>query len=80
MKHSQTVRHVKQKNITFYTVANMKKKGRCYLKQKKLQKNSQYIITLIMEDVLGEENFMHDDCNFLREAFEKYINATKKGF
>ena len=38
MKHSQTVRHVKQKNITFYTVANMKKKGRCYLKQKKLQK------------------------------------------
>ena len=33
-----------------------------------------------MKDVLGEQNFMHDDHKSLREAFEKYINSTKKGF
>ena len=44
------------------------------------KKNSQYIITLTMEDVLGEQNFMHDDHKSLREAFEKYINSTKKDF
>ena len=33
-----------------------------------------------MEDVLGEQNFMHDDHKSLREAFEKYINSTKKDF
>ena len=36
MKHNQTMRPVmqkKQQNIAFYTTANMKKKGRCYLKQ-----------------------------------------------
>ena len=37
-----------------------------------------YILTLTMEDVLGEQNFMHDDHKTLREAFEKYINSTKK--
>ena len=57
------------------------KERKVLFKTKKItKKNSQYIITLTMEDVLGEENFMHDDCNFFREAFEKYINATKKGF
>ena len=49
-------------------------------KYKKKKKPSQYIITLTVEDVLGEQNIMHDDHKSLREAFEKYINSTKKDF
>ena len=48
--------------------------------KKNKQKNSKYIITLTMEDVLGEQNSMHDDHKSLRKAFEKYINSTKKDF
>ena len=33
-----------------------------------------------MEDVLGEQNFMHDDHKSLGEAFEKSINSTEKDF
>ena len=33
-----------------------------------------------MEDVLREQNFMHDVNKSLREPFEKYINSTKKDF
>ena len=42
----------------------------------KKTKNSQYIVTLTMEDMFGEQNFMDDDHKSLREAFEKYINST----
>ena len=28
--------------------------------------------------IRGEQNFMHDDHKSLREAFEKYLNSTKK--
>ena len=77
------MRHVKQKkhqNIIHYTVANIIKKGRCYLKETKFTKKRQYTATLTMEDVFGEPDITHDDHKSLREAFEKYINSTKKDF
>ena len=46
--------------------------------KKTTTKNSQYILTLTMEDVLGEQNVIYDDRKSLREAFEKYINSTMK--
>ena len=48
--------------------------------KKAYKKSSQYILTLTMEDVLGEQNFMHDDYKSLSEASEKYINYTKNDF
>ena len=52
-----------------------KQRESCYLKQKKnlQKKNSQYILTLNMEDVLGQQNFMHNDHKSLRKTFEKSI-------
>ena len=75
------VKQKKHQNITLFTLGNMKKKGRCYLIQQKIKENnSQCILTLTIEDVLGEQDFVHDDHKSLRKAFEKYINSTKKGF
>ena len=79
MKHNQIVRHVKQnRNSRTLGTFSIVAKGRCYVKQKftKKTKNSQYIVTLTMEDMFGEQNFMDDDHKSLREAFEKYINST----
>ena len=42
-------------------------------KEQFTKKSSQYILTLTMEDVLGEQNFMHNDHKSLRETFEKSI-------
>ena len=58
----------------------MKVRGRCYLKQKNYNKNSRYILTLTIKDVLGEQNVMHDDHISLREALVNYINSTKNDF
>ena len=73
--HSLTPVKEKNRNNPFKTVALMKKRGSCYLKQKNnlQKKNSQYILTLTMEDVLGEQNFMHNDHKSLTETFEKSI-------
>ena len=73
--HSLTPVKEKNRNSPFKTVALMKKRGSCYLKQKNnlQKKNSQYILTLNMEDVLGQQNFMHNDHKSLRKTFEKSI-------
>ena len=84
MKQNQTVRHVKQRTPEHYLLHCTKygKEREVLFKtiNKIFRKNSQYIVTLIMEDVLEEQNFTHDDHKFLREVFEKYINCTKKDF
>ena len=49
-------------------------------KAKNYNKNSRYILTLTMEDGLGEQNVMHDDHTSLREALGNYINSTKNDF
>ena len=49
-------------------------------KRNKIYKKRQYIATLTMEDVFGEPDITHNDHKSLREAFEKYINSTKKDF
>ena len=62
-------KYEKERELLFKTIKESYKK-----------KNSQYILTLTMEDVPGEQNFMHDGHKSLREAFEKYINSPKKDF
>ena len=65
----------KQQNIR-YLFHCSKREVLCETKIYKKKKNSQYIVTLTMEDMFGEQNFMDDDHKSLREAFEKYINST----
>ena len=61
-------KYEKEREVPFKTMKKVNKK------------TSQYMVTITMKDVLGEQNFMHDDHKSLREAFGKHINSTKKDF
>ena len=79
MKQNQTVRLVKQmkhQNIIFYTAANVKKRG-VIQNNKRITKNSHYILNLAMEDMLQEQNFLHNDQKSLKQAFDKYTISTE---